>query len=208
MAHRLSKRTGTLAAALALAGLAGAACSSDDTVVAESSAEPAAESTAAAEPTTTAAAEEPAGIDRSDAVGALIGLVEASGGSGGFFSDDEVRCWAEAVVDDIGLEAFAGLESGEGAAAVLSGEGVEVASDEEAPGMDLWVACIDAREQLREILTEGSGREMADCVADAAGEELAYGVAVAPFLFDEPLSPETEAEYYQLLADCGVEGLG
>lgn len=204
MARRFSKRTGTLAAVLAVAALVGASCSSDDTVVTESASEPAPTTTAAETPTTAAA--EPAGIDRNDAVDALLGMVEASGGTGGFFSDDEMRCWAEATVDAIGLEAFASLETLDPAA--LAASGAEISGAEAMQDQDLWASCIDGRERLRQLLTAGAGAEEADCVVTAADEEMAYEVAVAPFLFDSPLSPETEAEYYQLLADCGVEGLG
>lgn len=205
MATKKSRRTRALTAVMALAALA-AACSSDDTVVTEPASAPA-ETTAAAEtPTTTAAAVEPAGIDRDDAVDALLGMVEASGGTGGFFSDDEMRCWAEATVDAVGLEAFAGLESLDPAS--LAGSGVEISGAEAMQDQDLWASCIDGGERLRQLLTEGTDAETADCVAGAATEEMAYEVAVAPFLFDSPISPETEAEYYQLLDDCGVEGLG
>lgn len=206
MARRFSKRTGTLAAALALAALVGAACSSEDTVVTESASEPAATTAAAETPTTTAAAAEPAGPDRDEVVEALLGMVAVSGGTGGLFSDDEMRCWAEATVDAVGLEAFAGLETLDPAA--LVGSGVEISGAEAMQDQDMWASCIDGRERLRQLLTEGMGTEVGDCVADAAAEELAYEVAVAPFLFDQPLSPETEAAYYQLLDDCEVEGLG
>lgn len=204
MARRFSKRTGTLAAVLAVAVLA-AACSSDDTVVTESASEPAATTAAVETPTTTAAAEQ-AVIDRDDAVEALLGMVAVSGGTGGLFSDDEMRCWAEATVDAVGLEAFSGLETLD--PAMLAGSGVEISGAEAMQDQDLWASCIDGRERLRQLLTEGMGAEVGGCVADAAAEELAYEVAVAPFLFDQPLSPETEAAYYQLLDDCEVEGLG
>lgn len=204
MARRFSKRTGTLAAVLAVAVLA-AACSSEDTVVTESASEPAATTAAVETPTTTAAAEQ-AVIDRDDAVEALLGMVAVSGGTGGLFSDDEMRCWAEATVDAVGLEAFSGLETLD--PATLAGSGVEISGAEAMQDQDMWASCIDGRERLRQLLTEGMGTEVGDCVADAAAEELAYEVAVAPFLFDQPLSPETEAAYYQLLADCEVEGLG
>ena len=204
MARRFSKRTGTLAAVLAVAVLA-VACSSEDTVVTESASEPAATTAAAETPTTTAAAEQ-AVIDRDDAVEALLGMVAVSGGTGGLFSDDEMRCWAEATVDAVGLEAFSGLETLDPAA--LAGSGVEISGAEAMQDQDMWASCIDGRERLRQLLTEGMGDEVGDCVADAAAEELAYEVAVAPFLFDQPLSPETEAAYYQLLDDCEVEGLG
>lgn len=193
-----------LAAMLAVAVLA-AACSSEDTVVTEPAAEPAPTTTAVETPTTAAAAE-PAGIDRAEAVDALLGMVEASGGTGGFFSDDEMQCWAEATVDAIGLEAFASLETLDPAA--LAGSGVEISGAEAMQDQDLWASCIDGRERLRQLLTAGAGAEEADCVATAVDEEMAYEVAVAPFLFDSPISPETETEYYRLLADCGVEGLG
>lgn len=201
MAQRFSRRTQRLAAVLAAAALAAAACSSEDTVVTEPAAEPA----ATVESTTTAAAE-PAGPDRAEAVDALIGMVEASGGTGGFFSDDEMRCWAEATVDAVGLEAFAELESLDPAA--LAGSGVEISGAEAMQDQDMWAACIDSRQWLRRLLAEGTDTETADCVADAADEQLAYDMMVAPALFDAPISPETEAEYFQLLVDCGVEGLG
>ena len=204
MARRFSKRTGTLAAVLAVAVLA-AACSSEDTVVTESASEPAATTAAVETPTTTVAAEQ-AVIDRDDAVEALLGMVAVSGGTGGLFSDDEMRCWAVATVDAVGLEAFSGLETLDPAA--LAGSGVEISGAEAMQDQDMWASCIDGRERLRQLLTEGMGTEVGDCVADAAAEELAYEVAVAPFLFDQPLSPETEAAYYQLLDDCEVEGLG
>lgn len=200
MAHRFSKQTGTLTAVLAAVALAAAACSSDDTVVTEPAAEPA----TTVESTTTAA--EPAGVDRAEAVDALIGMVEASGGTGGFFSDDEMRCWAEATVDAVGLEAFAELETLDPAA--LAGSGVEISGAEAMQDQDLWASCIDSRQWLRRLLAEGSDTETADCVADAASEQLAYDMMVAPALFDAPISLETEAEYFQLLTDCGVEGLG
>ena len=205
MARRFSKRTKTLAAVLTVAVLT-AACSSEDTVVTESASEPAATTAATETPTTTAAAAEPAGIDRDEAVEALLGMVAVSGGTGGLFSDDEMRCWAEATVDAVGLEAFSGLETLDPAA--LAGSGVEISGAEAMQDQDMWASCIDGRERLRQLLTEGMGTEAGDCVADAAAEELAYEVAVAPFLFDQPLSPETEAAYYQLLDDCEVEGLG
>ena len=201
MGHRCSKRLRALTAGLALAAIAGAACSSEDTVVTE----PAAESATTVESTTTASAE-PAGPDRAEAVDALIGMVEASGGTGGFFSDDEMRCWAEATIDIVGLEAFAGLETLDPAA--LAGSGVEISGAEAMQDQDLWASCIDSRQWLRRLLAEGSDTATADCVADAADERLAYDMMVAPALFDAPISPETEAEYFQLLADCGVEGLG
>jgi len=204
MARRFSKRTGTLAAVLTVAVLT-AACSSEDTVVTESASAPAATTAATETPSTTAAAE-PAGIDRDEAVDALLGMVAVSGGTGGLFSDDEIRCWAEATVDAVGLEAFSGLETLDPAA--LAGSGVEISGAEAMQDQDMWASCIDGRERLRQLLTEGMGTEVGDCVADAAAEELAYEVAVAPFLFDQPLSPETEAAYYQLLDDCEVEGLG
>lgn len=204
MATRKSRRTRALTAVLAVAALA-AACSSDDTVVTEPASAPA-ETTAEVETPTTTAAAEPAGINRADAVDALLGMVEVSGGTGGLFSDDEMRCWAEATVDAVGLEAFASLETLDPAA--LAGSGVEISGAEAMQDQDLWASCIDGRERLRQLLTEGTDAETADCVADAATEEMAYEVAVAPFLFDSPISPETEAEYYQLLDDCGVEGLG
>lgn len=204
MARRFSKRTGTLAAVLAVA-VAAAACSSDDTVVTESASEPAATTATAETPTTTAAAEQ-AGINRDEAVDALLGMVAVSGGTGGLFSDDEMRCWAEATVDAVGLEAFAGLETLDPAA--LAGSGVEISGAEAMQDQDMWASCIDGRERLRQLLTEGTSTEVGDCVARAADKELAYEVAVAPFLFDQPLSPETEVEYYQLLADCEIEGLG
>ena len=200
MARRFSRRTQRLAAVLAAAALAAAACSSEDTVVTEPATEPA----TTAESTTTAA--EPAGPDRAEAVDALIGMVEASGGTGGFFSDDEMRCWAEATVDAVGLEAFAELESLDPAA--LAGSGVEISGAEAMQDQDMWAACIDSRQWLRRLLAEGTDTETADCVADAADEQLAYDMMVAPALFDAPISPETEAEYFQLLVDCGVEGLG
>ena len=200
MGHRCSKRLRALTAGLALAAIAGAACSSEDTVVTEP-AEPA----TTVESTTTAALE-PAGPDRAEAVDALIGMVEASGGTGGFFSDDEMRCWAEAIVDMVGLEAFAGLETLDPAA--LAGSGVEISGAEAMQDQDLWASCINSRQWLRRLLAEGSDTATADCVADAADERLAYDMMVAPALFDAPISPETEAEYFQLLADCGVEGLG
>lgn len=202
MGNRCSERLRALTAGLALAALAGTACSSsEDTVVTEPAAEPA----TTVESTTTAAAE-PAGPDRAEAIDALIGMVEASGGTGGFFSDDEMRCWAEATVDMVGLEAFAGLETLDPAA--LAGSGVEISGAEAMQDQDLWASCIDSRQWLRRLLAEGSDTETADCVADAADEQLAYDMMVAPALFDAPISPETEAEYFQLLADCGVEGLG
>lgn len=197
MAQRFSRRTQRLAAVLAAAALAAAACSSEDTVVTEPA--------TTVESTTTAAAE-PAGPDRAEAVDALIGMVEASGGTGGFFSDDEMRCWAEATVDAVGLEAFAELESLDPAA--LAGSGVEISGAEAMQDQNMWAACIDSRQWLRRLLAEGSDTETADCVADAADEQLAYDMMVAPALFDAPISPETEAEYFQLLVDCGVEGLG
>lgn len=200
MGNRYSKRLRALTAGLALAAMTGAACSSDDTVVTEPAAEPA----TTVESTTTAA--EPAGVDRAEAINALIGMVEASGGTGGFFSDDEMRCWAEATVDAVGLKAFAELETLDPAA--LAGSGVEISGAEAMQDQDLWASCIDSRQWLRRLLAEGSDTETADCVADAASEQLAYEMMVAPALFDAPISLETEAEYFQLLTDCGVEGLG
>lgn len=109
-------------------------------------------------------------------------------------------------VDAVGLEAFAELETLDPAA--LAGSSVEISGAEAMQEQDLWASCIDSRQWLRRLLAEGSDTETADCVADAASEQLAYEMMVAPALFDAPISLETEAEYFQLLADCGVEGLG
>lgn len=201
-----SQRASAVAAALVLVALVGSACSDGESEVVVEEAEPAVEAPAATEPPTTPDEGEQA-VDRAGAVSALIEMVETSGGSGGFFSEDEVRCWAEAVVDTIGLEAFTELGTSEGSAA-LAGDAIELGVENEAVVQQLWLPCIDSRERLRQMLAQGASVEIADCVAAGASDQLAYEVAVGPFLFAQDMSPETEAEYVQLLADCGVDNLG
>jgi len=201
-----SQQASAVAAALVFVALVGSACSEGETEVVVEEAEPAVEAPTTTEPPTTTDDGGQA-VDRAGAVSALIEMVETSGGSGGFFSEDEVRCWAEAVVDTIGLEAFAEFGTSEGSAA-SAGDAIELGAENEAAVQQLWLPCIDSRERLRQMLAQGASVEIADCVAAAASDQLAYEVAVGPFLFDQGMSPETEAEYVQLLSDCGVDNLG
>ena len=204
------------AAALAVVLALAAGCAAETTTTIESSPTTAAESDAPDTDATTTAAKvdtpdatapttaepDPVVPDRDEVVSSLMSMVPR--GAGLPFTVAEVRCWAEAIVDREGLESFADADLTE----MVATPGDESSAEDAQADEDVWAECIDSREMMRNLLTEGSGAEMADCAADAASEQLAYEMFVAPVMFDQPINPATEAAYLKILADCGVEGLG
>ena len=209
---------GPVVVALVAVALIGAGCSSDDDADVVTSSESPAETptTEAPEPapTTEAPAAEPADdAARAAAADNLVAMFMAIDpeneffGPGGLFPESELRCFAEAAVEDFGPEQVAAMAMPFGAAPE-SGEELPPDGPDVAQILELWRPCVDSHQHIRALLEAGSGAELAACVADAASEELAWAVAVEPFLGGgQGLSVETEAEYVQLLDDCGVANL-
>ena len=64
--------------------------------------------------------------------------------------------------------------------------------------------CVDAKQWLERLLTPGVGDETASCVAEAIPPDVAFDVAVSPFLTGAEIVSASQAAYNQALELCGL----
>ena len=64
--------------------------------------------------------------------------------------------------------------------------------------------CVDAKQWLERLLTPGVGDETASCVAEATPPDVAFDVAVSPFLTGAEIVSASQAAYTQALELCGL----
>ncbi len=114
--------------------------------------------------------------------------------------EEEARCMAGDIVDNVGEERLE--ELGVTADSVAAIEDVEFSADEEQTVLDALFDCVDVRAAMAEEMTSDFGEEAAKCVADNLDEDLLREAMSAGFS-DSDAEPSND--FFQGMLDVAAE---